>query len=239
MEFHQVDYAKEVRDSLARHPETTVFNCTGCGLEEIPAELLACQHLEELALGHNGLKELPADIGAWRSLRRLDLSYNDRLGWSPVLSGLANLEELSLNGCGVRAVPLPLEGLPKLKVLALGQNPLLPTALEGLMGLDSLKSLNIGYSNLYDVPEAIGALEELNQLDISSNGIQELPDFLWDLPLTSLDLTENKLPDLPEGLLRLYPDLKYLGLGANPLDAQAVEALKEQMPETEISFWTD
>ena len=69
------------------------------------------------------------------------------------------------------------------------------------------------------MPESIGHLQELQELNLNSNRLQKLPDSICKLEnLVNLNLESNRLKSLPEGLTNLQK-LKELNCKGNSLKA--------------------
>ncbi len=62
--------------------------------------------------------------------------------------------------------------------------------------LTGLTSLNLDHNNLFFLPEGMGELKSLSHLSWRSNIYQNLDHQLWDLPLTSLDISNNSIHSL-------------------------------------------
>lgn len=123
----------------------------------------------------------------------------------------------------------------------------------GISHADDIETLLLAHNRLNIVPISLARFNNLRVLDISANGLTELPDFLATLPLTSLiaknnALTEASLPKtlvsrsgvlrelnlsgnrferFPEQILELR-GLKYLYLGGNKIDAIPMDVWKVQ-----------
>ncbi len=79
------------------------------------------------------------------------------------------------------------------------------------------KSLSLRGMRLTALPEGIGELSALTELDLSANQLTALPEEIGQLSaLTYLDLRENQLTELPEEIVQLSA-LTYLYLSANQL----------------------
>lgn len=76
--------------------------------------------------------------------------------------------------------------------------------------------LTLNYTELKSVPELIKQLNSLEILDLSFNQLEKIPDWITDLPLTSLNITSNKVSNLPKKIGTIST-LKYLKLIKNPL----------------------
>ncbi|UII77799.1 DUF5018 domain-containing protein [Flagellimonas sp. HMM57] len=143
------------------------------------------------------------------------------------ITGLTELEKLSLINNGIRTLPAGIGKLTKLKVLNLSLNQIseLPQEMENLKGslesfyfnnnrigiypnviseLTNLKILFLGANNLTELPPGIGNLSNLEQLDIDENSLNALPAAIGNLSnLKILKVPENELTTLPKEIGRL------------------------------------
>lgn len=86
-----------------------------------------------------------------------------------------------------------------------------------LTKLTSLRRLNLRVSELEELPDSIGRLEELEELRLGGNRLSWLPETIGELKkLKLLELNHNPLSQLPESLSRLE-SLEELELGATNL----------------------
>jgi hypothetical protein len=171
------------------------------------------------------LRALPEGIGrlAYFSapecvgLRELDLSQNVWLTALPeALCSLAELEELDLEGCRLRALPERIGALTRLRKLHLNFNTGLGALPEGLCSLAELEELNLYDCALRALPEGFGRLIGLRKLLLGSNiGLTALPVGLCTLVrLEELHLSSCGLTALPEEIEGLI-GLKKLNLSCN------------------------
>ncbi|CAN0069149.1 unnamed protein product, partial [Ectocarpus sp. 8 AP-2014] len=185
-------------------------------LSAVPPELFSLESLSLLDLTGNAIRELPEEgLGAAVALKGLLLSGN-RLSRLPSSVGsLHGLETLELSDNTIRSLPESIDGLKRLATLTVSNN-----------GLASL-------------PESVGGLRSVKMLDLSRNGIETVPkDGLARLgALTSLDLRENKLtevPPLPEGG-RLAQASVFLGFNLlTSLDGAALLSVSAGLTELHV-----
>ncbi len=111
-------------------------------------------------------------------------------------------------------------------VIGLGlHNRFIKTLPESIGNLKSLEELDLSRTNLSTLPESIGNLKSLEELDLSDNNFTTLPESIGNLKsLKDLNLAGNRLTTLPESISNLK-SLHTLILDANKLST---------LPE---SFW--
>uniref|UniRef100_A0A224Z3K2 Leucine-rich repeat and calponin homology domain-containing protein 1 n=1 Tax=Rhipicephalus zambeziensis TaxID=60191 RepID=A0A224Z3K2_9ACAR len=197
------------------------------------------QHTGDLKLNGRKLKELPSYAAKYdlRDIVHADLSKN-RLSELPAeLCGLVLLEHLDCHSNVLRVVPACVSALQALSYLDLSRNQLsvLPVALchlplavllvsnnrlaklpEEMGKMRSLMDLDMSCNELSQLPPGIGELQALRSLRVRRNHLSELPAELCRLRLWHLDVSENQLARLPP-LLRLMSSLRHLLVDGNPL----------------------
>ncbi|CAH2355014.1 adenylate cyclase [[Candida] railenensis] len=106
-----------------------------------------------------------------------------------------------------------------LTVLTLADNRLNDECFESISFLVELKSLNLSYNFLLEIPEgAVGRMTKLAEIFLSGNELTSLPtDDLENMKsLRLLHLNNNKLVSLPAELSKI-PNLQTLDVGSNQL----------------------
>ncbi|HYE55999.1 MAG TPA: leucine-rich repeat domain-containing protein, partial [Chitinophagaceae bacterium] len=84
--------------------------------------IVRLKNLQSLSLNVNSISMLPEEIGELQSLRSLNLSDNPGLQNIDAVTGLENMEELLLFGCGLDSLPADISKLRKLTCLGLTGN---------------------------------------------------------------------------------------------------------------------
>ncbi|KAL4613973.1 hypothetical protein ACB092_07G021600 [Castanea dentata] len=184
--------------------------------------------------GHLGLKDF-LDEGKWREdLVKASLMYKDISTIPPNVSPrYPNLSTLLLQGNrSLKNVPDSLfEHLYGLKVLDLSYTGIesLPNAVYSLEKLTTLRLRECG--KLKHV-SSLAKLTTLRKLDLGETGITEVPDGLEMLVnLKFLDLNAPKLKVMPPGILRKISHLQYLTVSWHSMetivDEEEIASLKE------------
>ncbi|XP_019393710.1 PREDICTED: trophoblast glycoprotein [Crocodylus porosus] len=171
-----------------------------------------------------GLREVPRDLPPY--VRSLSLAGNP-LGSLPAAAfpALPELHDLSLSGCELRAVEADaLASLPSLRRLDLGGNPLNSVSPRAFGNASStLRELSLAgaLANLSAVAALLqgGALPSLAHLDLANNGMFFLPEGIFSaLPsLQHLDLRNNSLVGLHNVSFQGLGQLESLNLSDNSL----------------------
>nr|XP_016467104.1 PREDICTED: TMV resistance protein N-like [Nicotiana tabacum]XP_016467105.1 PREDICTED: TMV resistance protein N-like [Nicotiana tabacum]XP_016467106.1 PREDICTED: TMV resistance protein N-like [Nicotiana tabacum]XP_016467107.1 PREDICTED: TMV resistance protein N-like [Nicotiana tabacum] len=226
--------------SLEKFPEShgrmkpeIQIDMEGCRISELPSSITQYQtHITKLNLsGMEKLVALPSSISRLKSLVSLSVSDCSKLESLPEEIGdLDNLEELDARDTLISRPPSTIVRLNKLKILdfrklnsisehAISEPSIMlrngvhfefPPVAEGLR---SLEILDLGYCNLIDggLPEDIGSLSSLKELNLHGNNFEHLPRSIAQLgALRSLDLSYcqrlTQLPELPPELDTIYVD---------------------------------
>lgn len=175
------------------------------------------------------LKEIPSEINLLQQLESLSIYKNKSIKKYPSeLADLPNLKHVSLRFNNLKQIPKVFKELNQLETLVLSNNRFLAsTKWEYLSQMKALKSLDLSYSlqNLSILPEEIGHLQNLRELNISGNKLKELPKSLKNLTrLEKLHCELNDFEIFPSILVEL-PQLKELQISAKSLKGLPKEVL--------------
>ncbi|XP_067934863.1 uncharacterized protein [Watersipora subatra] len=136
-------------------------------LQSIPELVTKLTSLEVLDLSNNGVRQIPDSLGSLTLLRELNLSRNPIEVLPESITALSSLEKLDLSSCEISQLPDSLIQLQKLKVLRI-------TGYSELS--DDMFTHNFIFHGLQTFPEVVTKLTSLEELDLSGNRINELPD---------------------------------------------------------------
>ncbi|XP_073519938.1 leucine-rich repeat and calponin homology domain-containing protein 1 isoform X1 [Phyllobates terribilis] len=164
----------------------------------------------------NRLTEVPVEVCHFVSLEALNLYQNCIKVIPDTLANLQMLTYLNISRNQLSSLPACLCGLP-LKVLIASNNKLgfLP---EEIGQLQQLMELDISCNEITSLPQQIGLLKSLRELNVRRNYLKVLPQEIVDLPLVKLDFSCNKILILPL-CFRKMVQLQVLVLENNPLQS--------------------
>ncbi|KAM7110822.1 leucine-rich repeat and calponin homology domain-containing protein 1 isoform 5-T5 [Molossus nigricans] len=150
------------------------------------------------------------------SLEILNLYHNCIRVIPEAIVNLQMLTYLNLSRNQLSALPACLCGLP-LKVLIASNNKLgsLP---EEIGQLKQLMELDVSCNEITALPQQIGQLKSLRELNVRRNYLKVLPQELVDLPLVKFDFSCNKVLVIPI-CFREMKQLQVLLLENNPLQS--------------------
>lgn len=149
----------------------------GNEIKTLPAEIAELEHLEELHLSGCALKTLPDQLTQLKKLQVLDLSQNYDLQLPKSLAQLASLRVLDISECRGFLLTTGMPGLEELRYNSYAADGPVDFP-EAVLGCTGLKRLFMNSNSLKQIPPALTALKELEELylDGSLGYVNEFPD---------------------------------------------------------------
>ncbi|KAM4859819.1 leucine-rich repeat and calponin homology domain-containing protein 1 isoform 2-T2 [Thomomys bottae] len=195
------------------------LNLSARKLKEFPRTAAPGHDLSDTVqadLSKNRLVEVPMELCHFVSLEILNLYHNCIRVIPEAIVNLQMLTYLNLSRNQLSALPACLCGLP-LKVLIASNNKLgsLP---EEIGQLKQLMELDVSCNEITVLPQQIGQLKSLRELNVRRNYLKVLPPELVDLPLVKFDFSCNKVLVIPI-CFREMKQLQVLLLENNPLQS--------------------
>ncbi|XP_053906011.1 leucine-rich repeat and calponin homology domain-containing protein 1 isoform X1 [Cuculus canorus] len=196
------------------------LNLSGRKMKEFPRSAAALSHdLSDTVradLSKNRLTEVPTELCHFVSLETLNLYHNCIKIIPDAIVNLQMLTYLNLSRNQLSSLPACLCGLP-LKVLIASNNKLgsLP---EEIGQLKQLMELDVSCNEITALPQQIGQLKSLKELNVRRNYLEVLPQELVQLPLVKFDFSCNKVLVIPI-CFRKMVQLQVLLLENNPLQS--------------------
>ncbi|XP_041663710.1 leucine-rich repeat and calponin homology domain-containing protein 1 isoform X4 [Cheilinus undulatus] len=195
-----------------------VLNLSSRKLKEFPRT--AANHdltdTVEADLSKNRLTDVPSEVTHLVALEMLNLYHNCIRTIPDSLIGLQSLTSLNLSRNQLCALPACLCGLP-LRVLNASNNKLVSLP-ESIGQLQRLMELDISCNEITALPRHIGRLKALRELNVRRNLLCVLPEDLAGLPLVKFDFSCNKVSTIPV-CYRKMRQLQSLQLENNPLQS--------------------
>ncbi|KAM6414704.1 DISP complex protein LRCH3 isoform 3-T3 [Rhynochetos jubatus] len=195
------------------------LSLSGRKLRDYPRASAANHDLSDTTqadLSRNRLSELPAEACHFVSLESLNL-YQNCIRYIPeAVLNLQSLTYLNISRNQLSTLPVHLCSLP-LKVLIASNNKLVSIP-EEIGQLRQLTELDVSCNEIQTIPPQIGNLESLRDLNVRRNNLVRLPEELAELPLIRLDFSCNKITTIPV----CYRNLRHLQtimLENNPLQS--------------------
>jgi len=194
-------------------PETVcIIDMSKRGQARVSDDIFLFPNLEVLRLDYNDFQNLPLELAKLTKLKELYLNNNHFTSIPPVVFSLTNLEKLDISVNQLTQVPAEIQNLRKLLILKIVGN------------------------QLSTLPPTLGNITSLETLDVSFNNLNELPEsFSGLISLDSIFLEQNNFTSIPQAISGM-PKLTAVTLTGNSLDAQAVDSLRQALPQAQIEF---
>ena len=219
-------------DHISRMDSVTVINFTMNRLTGFPdvgcsnhANLdnisdINFPNLEIIRLTSNYLTEFPRLSGI-PAESSISVSYNYINNFPPAhMALLTSVESLYMTDNSATIVPdFSLGSNYQMKYLGMGYNRISSVPVRHLKPLTSLKMINLEHNNMTEMPDLKFLRRTLDILIINSNFIGNLTPMIhpgsqkW--KLTKLDISFNRITEVPGALLRQLNSLTYLNLTNN------------------------
>ncbi|XP_048202797.1 DISP complex protein LRCH3 isoform X1 [Perognathus longimembris pacificus] len=211
-------WSRSLERALEEAVVTGVLSLSGRKLREFPRG--AANHdltdTTRADLSRNRLSEIPIEACHFVSLENLNL-YQNCIRYIPeAILNLQALTFLNISRNQLSTLPVHLCNLP-LKVLIASNNKLVSLP-EEIGHLKHLTELDVSCNEIQTIPSQIGNLEALRDLNVRRNHLVRLPEELAELPLIRLDFSCNKIVAIPI-CYRNLRHLQVITLDNNPLQS--------------------
>ncbi|KAL3745228.1 hypothetical protein ACJRO7_014357 [Eucalyptus globulus] len=172
--------------------ELKVLNLSKCRYLRRTPDLFAFKSLEILNLEDCGnLEEIHPSLEDIKTLLSLNVKRCHKLKELPAGVGrMEELRELLLDGTAIQDIPISRGCLMKLETLSASWCKQLAQLPESMGSIVSLTQLNLSFSGIQRLPKSIGSLISLTQLNLSQTRIKRLPKSISSLKeLMTLDVS--------------------------------------------------
>ncbi|XP_077117664.1 leucine-rich repeat and calponin homology domain-containing protein 4 isoform X1 [Ranitomeya variabilis] len=203
---------KALEDAAA----TGVLNLAGRRMKELPgsARNSDLTDVTRADLSRNRLSEVPVELCHLVSLESLTLYHNCLRTLPPSFSNLQVLSYLNISRNLLTSLPPHICRLPLTVLIA--SNNKLASIPEEVGGMSGLRQLDVSCNELQSLPAQMGSLQSLRELNVRRNQLTSLPEEISQLPLTRLDFSCNRVSRIPPSFRRLR-HLQSIVLDNNPL----------------------
>uniref|UniRef100_H9G6M7 Leucine rich repeats and calponin homology domain containing 3 n=1 Tax=Anolis carolinensis TaxID=28377 RepID=H9G6M7_ANOCA len=212
-------WTRSLERALEEAASSGALGLSGRKLREFPRNSAAPHDLADTTqadLSRNRLSELPAEACLFVSLESLNL-YQNCIRYIPeAILNLQSLTFLNISRNQLSTLPVHMCSLP-LKVLIASNNKLVSLP-EEIGQLRHLMELDVSCNEIQTVPSQIGNLDSLRDLNLRRNHLVHLPEELAELPLIRLDFSCNKITTIPV-CYRNLRHLQTITLDNNPLQS--------------------
>ncbi|RMZ89297.1 hypothetical protein DV736_g3475, partial [Chaetothyriales sp. CBS 134916] len=200
------------------------LNISAMKLECIPCEVMSMYEPDQSSVNWAEVVDLLKFNSADNEITHLDDHVFPDFSLGEVADGegkanqFGGVESLDLHNNKLNSLPLGLRRLEQLTLLNLSGNKLTRACLDIVWQLPSIQDLNMARNQLtgsIKIPN--GSVSKLHRLNLSGNSIDSLIlDGDASSPLSSLDVSNNQLADLPWEILASF-ELVQLNASANRL----------------------
>ncbi|XP_039620749.1 DISP complex protein LRCH3 isoform X7 [Polypterus senegalus] len=211
-------WSRSLDRSLEEAAITGSLNLCGRKLKEFPrsANNHDLSDTTRADLSRNRLPELPPEVCHFVSLESLNLYQNCLRQIPDAVLNLQSLTYLNVGRNQLSTLPAAICCLP-LKVLIACNNKLVSLP-EEIGRLQHLTELDVSCNEIQTLPTQMGQLEALRDLNIRRNHVVRLPEELSELPLVRIDFSCNKITSIPV-CYRNLRHLQTITLENNPLQS--------------------
>ncbi|XP_048136626.1 disease resistance protein RUN1-like [Rhodamnia argentea] len=204
---------KELPDSVGKLQSLVELDLSGTSIDHLPDSIGNLKQLKLLRMSNSGITNIPTAIGLVEKLEELDAHDCSKLiEIDPSIGKLKLLIALNLGGCtSLQELPEEIGCLQALTKIVL------PNTLHELPeifgNLKSLLTFDVPNRQISKLPYSIGGLVKIRRLDLSNcEQIKELPDSIGKLQsLVELNLLGTSIDHLPDSIGNLK-QLKLLKL---------------------------
>ena len=188
---------------ILRHLHTVDVSYTP--IAHIPDSIGKLAALQLLDAEHADIASVPATIGRLKSLCTLDLSHTGITALPKTISAVTKLTKLTISSTKIAVIPDAVSSLSGLESLEAADTGL--TRFPGaIQALGKLMRMTLSNNQIKDIPSGIFSLRRLRTLDLSHNLIENLTAFpeRGHCSLNNLDISFNELESLPDNALQFF-----------------------------------
>ncbi|KAI5959957.1 CYR1 [Candida pseudojiufengensis] len=185
-------------------------------LQILPNSFGNLLNLQYLDLHSNNIQSLPGEIWNLKSLMLLNVASNNLTSFPKPPFAIAKRISSSTD---LREMPSSGSMADSLSSLIISDNRLNDECFEAISFLIALKTLNVSYNDLIEIPEgSLARMNRLTDLYLSGNDLSTIPadDLEHIKTLRLIYLNNNKLVSLPAELSKLI-NLQHFDVGSNQL----------------------
>lgn len=200
---------------------------------DLKSDVLAYEEIYHFLRHLNSIKaakRMGTKVKRISAIETLTILRKKTICFPNAMDKMLNLKTLYLFSNEIKTVESGLGKIPNLEKLVISNNLSLKYLPEDLGDLKSLEELNLSSNRISKLPKSIGQLSNLKSLDLSGNRIVRLPENMGNLSqLNYLNLSHNQLVALPESLAEIR-QLQSIILTRNNMTEKQLERYQNRMP---------
>jgi len=203
----------QLPDSFYQCTSLNTLDLSNSEIQFLSGDIGNLIELEELNINQTKITQLPGGIGNCKKLHRIYAMHCPNLTSLPDEIGeLESLEYLLMSYSKIQSLPDPISKLNNLVTLDLsnGEISVLPEDIGNMESLSILKldldyhTAQTGIPKIKTIPDSIGQLKNLKELNLNNHAVTELPPSFGNLAnLEYLYLDYNKITTFDEGFFKL------------------------------------
>jgi hypothetical protein len=163
-------------------------------IDSMPEGIAGLSKLEKLEVHRCGLKKMPDDVGKLSNLKELAMNLSLEVDWAkefPKLAQLSMLKKLIIEYPGMKNIPEEIGMMDQVNYLKINTKKedfdTVNRHLNYVAGMESLEELDLSLwlnytKSMGKFPDAIRAMKNLRILRLSYSDLNEIPDWLNELP---------------------------------------------------------
>jgi len=147
-------------------------------LQSLPDSIGDLGALQLLSLGENKLTSIPPSIGKLKQLRRLNIAYNVGVSIPNELSQCTQVYWIDISGNKYKQFPQAFISFKLLEILEANNNEFESLPQNFSTAFPLLQQIRLAHNKLNSLPADLGALQGLEELEVTFNNLTALPKSL-------------------------------------------------------------
>ncbi len=199
------NYIEKLPDEIGYLISLEQLIIENCNLTSIPESIGKLTNIKKINFHKTNISSLPESFGNLLKLEILDLSFNNLNRPPNSFKNLINLKDLNLRNNKLNNISDWIGDFKKLRRINLMVNRDIKKIPESIGNLKSLRELNLWETGIEALPKTIWKLKKLKRLDLSNTYLREIPTSIGDLPslehLSCVSTRWNHVMKIPDSLL--------------------------------------
>ncbi len=191
-----------IPEEFSKMNSLRVVAFSGIKINQLPNFIYNLNNLEVLIVNSCPINTISDDISKLRSLKKLDFNSVNLEEITPMLSELESIEEIKIYG-KLKTFP-NVFNCPNLKKLDLSFNKEIQSIPSDICKLQNLVEINLSSNKITSIPDEIGNMKKLEIFLIKGNKLKEIPVSLYNCTsLQKVDISCNQITIIPANINKL------------------------------------